>query len=617
MQELNMTKITLSLLTATLLLTSTYAEETLEDIEVISATQTRQKISSTTSNVAVITAQDIEERGFTSVAQALNSIAGISIVSNGGLGSSTSVYMRGASTNKILVLLDGVRYNDITSLSGADFGNLMISDIAQIEVVKGAQSGIWGADASAGVVNIISKSSTDGLNGSLYAEKGSFNTNKYGLNLSYKNALGYLKLSHAHIDTDGFSSYAPRGSDLTSLENDGYKNDTSSIYAGLNINENNNISLSHTIINAKIQADPFGSDGTYNIESKSKFSSVNFKHIDSFNELNLFAKRSIFSRFYPQAGAFGTANFDGEVQEYGLNSKIPYNAEDFVLLGADYKSFEHKNAIAKKFTSKALFISNTNTLSYIAGKTIITESLRYDQYDSFKNEFTGKIGIKHIYEKIEGLVSSINYGTGYNVPTLYHLYDPKSGNINLNPEKTSGYDISLAYKDFSLTYFKNTIDNLIQYESKYDNAGKWIGGNFSNVKGKSILKGIELAYQKELISDTLLSLSYSYVDAKDKDNKDLARRAKHLLKFGLDYYGIDKLHLGINGEYVGQRYDKADQKGQQTGKYAVLNFTASYDITKQIQVYGKIENLTDKYYQTVDGYATSPRAFYLGLKAKL
>ena len=139
-----MTTKTLSLITATLLLhTSTFAEETLQDITVISASKSTQNIHELTANVSVITEADIQERGYNTVAQVLNSIAGVSITQNGGLGQSTSVMLRGMDSKRTLVLIDGIRFNDITGLSGAPFEHLMVDNIAQIEVIKGAQSGVW------------------------------------------------------------------------------------------------------------------------------------------------------------------------------------------------------------------------------------------------------------------------------------------------------------------------------------------------------------------------------------------------------------------------------------------------------------------------------------------
>ncbi len=614
-----MTIKSLSLVTATLLLnTHTFAEEvTLDEITITTATKTTQNISSVTSNVDVITAQEIEDRGFTTVTQALNTLPGISLSSSGGLGQDSSLYVRGMSTNRTLVLIDGVRYNNVTSPSGAAYTHLMIADIAQIEVVKGAQSGIWGADASAGVINIITKKAKSGLHGSAYVEGGSFKTKKYGATLSYATESYNFKVSHDVVDTDGFTAQAPYGEDIDLFEEDSYKNQTTSIELGVNINASNKVELTHTLIDTEGKYDTYQApDSKAFANTKDTFSSINFHHVDNFNTLNIYAKSSVFDREFIAPNYMGeveTTEFDGEVKEYGINSKIPYGNEDFVLVGFDYKEFEHENEINKDYNNKGVFVTNSNTFNgFMDGKTIFTESLRYDNYSTFDNKLTGKIGLKHIHEKFKGLTTSVNYGTAYNVPTLYQLYSPY-GNTSLSTEETKSFDITIAYKDFTVGYFNTKIDDMIDFDM-----GTYA---YANMEGTSKINGIETAYKTSFFDILLLNVNYTHLlTAEDKEGKDLIRRAKDTLNVALDYYGIENLHLGIDAQYVGSRTDTKfnpdySTSNVQTGKYTVVNLTANYDITKEIKVYGKIENLGDKYYQTVYGYTTSPRAFSLGLKA--
>ena len=624
-----MTTKTLSLITATLLLTTqTFAEETLEDtnvttatettlkdINVTTATKTTQKISDITSNINVITSDELEDRGFTTVAEALSTLPGVSFSSNGGLGGTTSVYVRGFSTQRTLVLIDGVRFNDNTSTSGASFEHLMIADIEQIEVVKGAQSGVWGADASAGVINIISKKAKSGSHGEVHVEAGSFKTQKYGITLSQTSENYYIKASHNEVHTDGFSAQAPRGEEIDNFEDDAYENKTSLVQAGFNINETNKIDISHQIIDADTQYDGFNTPNDTKSKSTTKntLSFINFNHIDSFNEVDIYAKMSKFDREF--VSSFDTSAYDGKVKEYGFKSKIPYGAENFILFGVDYKSFEHENTINKKFNNQGYFLTSSSTFDgFISGKTILTKSIRYDKYSKFDNKFTGKLGLKHIHGNIEGLTTSVNYGTAYNVPTLYQLFAPATsfgaiGNADLTPETTKSFDVSVSYKDLTLTYFHNKITDLIGY-----------GNGYENIDGTSTIKGFEASYQAEVMEDLLLSVNYTKLSAKDAKGKTLVRRPEQTLNVAVDYYGVKNLHVGVDASYVGSRKDVIfnpdfSTSDVQTGKYTVVNFTTDYQIAEAFKVYGKVVNVTDKYYQTAYGYATSPRAFSLGLKA--
>lgn len=583
------------------LISSLQAKDSIElgSITVTSATKTSQSIKYVTSNVNVITSEEIEEKHYTTVAQALNSVSGINFTSNGGLGTSTSVQVRGFDSKRVLVLIDGVRYNDITGMSGAPFEHLMIGDIEQIEIVKGAQSGIWGADATAGVINIITKSAKKGTETSANVEYGSFNTKKYGALASYKSDNYYLKLSSQRVESDSFSAQAPRGEDLDTFEKDGYANTTSNIKLGFNINDTNKINISHTIIDADNNYDGFNDPEAQNTSSTNDtFTSINFNHIDSFNELDIYANKSIFDRKYSSS-----SEYDGEVYEYGLKSNISYAEKDFLVWGADYKTFEHKNDLNEKYTNKAIFLTNSNNFD----GTIITESIRSDSYDKFDNKLTGKFGIKHLVKNIDGLSASANYGTAYNVPTLYNLYSAY-GSTDITPESTSSYDVSVEYKVIKITYFNSNIKDMIDFDM-----GTF---TYNNIIGTSTIKGYEIEYNDEITKDLLINANYTYLDAKDKDEIALARRAKNSANLSLDYYGIKDLHLGVTAEYIGERYDDEDEQGQQTGKYTVVNIVTNYEVNKNFSIYAKVDNVFDKYYQVVDGYATAPLSGYAGIKAK-
>ena len=612
--------IKLSLITGIFLNINLIANEKLEDINVISATKTLQNINSTTSNIEVITAQEIEERHYTTVTQALNSLSGINFTSNGGLGTSTAIYMRGMASKRLLVLLNGVRQNDITGLSGTDFSNLIVADIAQIEVIKGSQSGIWGADASAGVINIITKKAKKGFHNTLSAEYGEFTSSDFGATLSYGAENYYVKLNAKKLKTDGFSAQVPHGDDVTKYEDDGYENTTISFDAGVSIDANNKITLSHTIIDAKSEFDggamkdspeDKANNSTYDSSSKSKFSRVDYHNKNALVDINLYASNSDFSREFPAYGS----NYDGDVREYGANGKVDYRDEDFVIVGADYKKFAHDNAISREYKNRAIFITNSNTFNKNGkSRTILTQSLRRDIYTAFDSKTTGKIGLKRVHHNIDGLTTSFNYGTAYNVPTLNNLYDPYSGNRNLNSENTKSWDISAELRGVKITYFKTKVEDMIDYVSIYGDDGSWLGGAYDNIEGTSTIKGVEIGYQTNIGEDFLISTSYTDLDATNEKGKTLARRPEKTLKLGVDYYGVEKLHLGLNGEYVGERFSRDDKQGQQTGKYTIANFSTNYQISPKFSVYGKVDNIMDKRYQTVDGYSTSPRAVYFGVK---
>src|SRR5574344_1303933 len=202
-----MKKINVSLVASFLIATNLYSQQTssLDEITISSATKSEEKLKNVTANVDVITAEDIESRKFKTVAEALNTIPGIQVSPSGGIGQQTSVFLRGMGSDKTLVLIDGIRYND-PSGNGANFEHLVINDIDRIEVIKGAQSSIWGADASAGVINIITKTAQNGTHGSVNLESGRYDSKTAKANISHKNENFDAKFGAMIVYTDGFSA---------------------------------------------------------------------------------------------------------------------------------------------------------------------------------------------------------------------------------------------------------------------------------------------------------------------------------------------------------------------------------------------------------------------------
>ncbi|MFW3356201.1 TonB-dependent receptor plug domain-containing protein [Aliarcobacter butzleri] len=614
-----MKKISTSLVASFFLATNLFSTDTLETITVTSATKTEQSIKDVTSNIDVITAQDIEARKFKTVVEALNSLSGVSISSNGGLGQTTSVYLRGMDSGRTLVLIDGIRYNDPSGF-GANFEHLMINDIERIEVIKGAQSSIWGADASAGVINIITKSAQKGTNGSAGIEYGRYDSKIANANISHKTDNFDAKLAATRVDTDGFSAMTPKGEKAKKYEDDGYENTTANVKLGYNFDENNRVSTSYEIIDTKVDYDSSPNDDQSEAKTKTHLANINYENKNEIATTKVYTNYTDIKREYSS----NTPKYKGIVQEYGINTSMDYLSSSNITLGADYKKFENKANLDKDYNNKGIFISNTN--KFFDDKTIITEALRYDRYSDFDNKATGKIGIKQYI--IDELNISANYGTGYNVPTFENLFAPTVtypawppfnastylSNPDLSPEKTKSYDIGIEYKGFSVTYFRNKVNNLIssQYIDTVANTDIY---KPINISGDSIFKGTELAYKNEIFEDLLLNLNYTNLSAKDRNGNKLLNRPTNKFGFGVDYYGLKDFHLNINGEYIGTRYSWGSPESIKTGNYTIWNAVVDYDINKTFSTYVKLDNMFNKDYQIVDGYATSQRAAFIGLKA--
>lgn len=590
-------------------------------VTVTSATKSEQSIKDVTSNITLITKEEIEEKNYLSLVDILKNVTGLNVISNGGLGSTTSVNLRGMGNNRSLVLVDGIRLQDPSSTSGANLSHIMASDIERIEIIKGAQSGIWGADASAGVINIITKSASKGVHTSANIEYGSFNTKKYGAGASYKNESLELKLSANKITSDSFSVQAPSGENVDDYEDDPYENTTLNFKAAYSFNDDIKVKLNFTNIDALKDYDSYGDpdDSTMQSDIKNTLYSASYLHSFDDHDFLLKYEKSKFQRdeigTVAQWGSEYVKVFNGEVTNIELNDNYKYTQDSFLLLGLGMSSDNVDYIMTDSSTKEQ---ENKNNYAYLTnsnrfGNTIFTQSVRYDNYDNFDNKSTGKLGVKHSFS--DKLFISSNIGTAYNVPNIVQELNPWGAiNTDLNPENATSFDFTFGYSGFELTYFHQKIEDLIEW---YDPDG-W-GGNpaiYKNLDGKSTFKGFELQYSKELAQEVFISSNYTYLSAKDKDGKELARRAKHSANLSVDYYISDNLHTALYAQYIGERFDGADKSGAQTGKYVLANFVTNYDINKNFKTFLKIDNITDKEYQEVDGYATARRSYYVGLNVK-
>ena len=572
----------------------------LGEVVVVSATKSEQKLKDVTSNVVVITKEDLEAKHITTVAEALREAQGVIVTQAGGLGGPASVYLRGFDSDSTVVLVDGVRINNPTLIGGqADIGNLIINDIDRIEIIKGPQSGVYGANAVAGVINIITSKANKKCSSNINFEYGSYNTKKSQVSFGKKFGNLSAKISYSYLKSGGFSAQADIKKDLDSYEDDSYENKNLNAKASYDFSQNDKLDLEYMQIDSVIDYDKslFEQEG-FTLTKNTKLYNIAFTHKYSNNS---------YSKIYFNRANFTTKDplgwipvFEGSNKQYGIDNKITFENLD-ILFGLD--RVESKDKVNNKtLKSKGVYI----TANYKYNNTIVSATLRRDFYSEFKDETTGKIGIKHTFDN--GLAVSANYGKAYRVPSLFEY----SLNPNLEPETTKSYDIGFEFKNFTFTYFNNKIDDEILYDMN-------LWSYYNSSKGAKI-KGYEIGY-KGSISDTLLfSLNYTRFSAKDKDGYQLLRRPKFIANLDLDYYGFEKTHINFNAQYIGKREDldfsTIPAKKVNTGNKFIANASIDYQISKNASLYLKINNIFDKKYQDVAGYATSGRAFYVGINAK-
>jgi vitamin B12 transporter len=184
------------------------AEEVSLGEVVVTATRTPEPVEQTASSVTVITGEELEERGITTLAEALREVAGIAVVQNS-LGGLTSVFVRGADTGQTVVMIDGVPIYDPSGLAKGDVSwilpHLKVDQIERIEIVRGPQSVLYGSNAMAGAINIITKEGKKKSEVKIQAEGGSYSTFAEGISLTGISEDVSYAISVKRMDSEGIS----------------------------------------------------------------------------------------------------------------------------------------------------------------------------------------------------------------------------------------------------------------------------------------------------------------------------------------------------------------------------------------------------------------------------
>ena len=615
-----MKQTTLSILTATLLLSPAFATEDLGEIIVTSNNKLPQKIKNSTANITVITAEDIEERGYQSVPEVLSHTAGFAFTSNGGPGQTSSVFIRGLSSDNLLILLDGIPLTDYTAPSAAaSLEHISLNTIERIEIIKGGQSSIWGAGAAAGTVNIITKGGEKDQ-GSISLKVGSHSTKGIGIDLSKVFEGGSLSLGAHILDTDGFSALAPEDA-----EKDGYRNKNYYFKGHFDLDTHSQISLFLRNDHGKYDFDS-GSAADISSHGDSEQTLYGFGYRYQKNALHIDAKvahRKI-SRNLSGTGAWGPWIYDtvGESTQYTLTANYHFSDKNTLTMGAEHtKNEAHTDSgfgpSSAQFKNSAVFANYTHTVDTLFGAdTTFNAVVRYDKFDQFDNKTTYRFGIKRAYNTLAGVHTSANIYTGYKAPSLFQFSNATG---TLKPESIEGHELSIGYKKYiNLTYFSNKIKDKI--DSSYDPAT--FKTSYFNSGNGIKTTGIELSGEYAFgESGLILGAHFTHMlDFQDASGKDVLRIPENSATLTLDYYFNNDSHLGLSANYVGKRrdmdYSTWPASDVTLKSYSTVDLTYNTKLSKNLNISVTAKNIFDKQYETVKGYSTEGRSVYATMEYK-
>ncbi|APZ51435.1 TonB-dependent receptor plug domain-containing protein [Salipiger abyssi] len=598
-------------------------------------------------SVDVLTEEDLERDGDTRVIDILARQPGVSIRSNGPLGTNAGITIRGVSQQNIAVRIDGIDVSDPAATQVAyDFGGLTAGDISQIEILRGSQSALFGSEAIGGVVNITTKrASRDGLSADVFAEYGSHDTLRSAATLYNRGEGHETAVTLSYVSTDGFSAADEDGLNYgTANPND--KNDEEDGYEARRLSFSGHydlgggaaeLSLSGFYEEAKYDYDENSSGRVFDgspddvvdsektgLRAALAFATGGVDHEISatwFRSDRALHGTSLDSSAPDTPPYTGTPypfrfEYEGTRQTYRYQAGFDLGATTRAVVGAErsIETYEDKIAGASSFGPYGSSQDQETTVTSLFSEFTFTPSenidlsfaLRHDDHSEFGGHTTGRLS--GVWRARPDLSLRANLATGYRAPSNYELYDAYSGNAGLDPETSVSFDLGVE-KRFGDTAWLSATAFWIEAEDIIDYS--YTSYAYVQADGTSTRRGIELAGAYELRPGLTLDGSYTWTDSFSSVSLDSsgwqASVPEHVFALGLSADITDRARISVNGLY------EADREG--LDDYGLVNSSFTYDVTDTAQAYLRVENLFDEDYQTAPGYGQSDRAWYFGVRA--
>lgn len=616
------------------------------DPVVVTATKTPVPLSQTTSAVEVFTAEDLEIRKIRTVTEALRLSQGTIVFSNGGPGTSSSVRIRGASSSQTLVIIDGAIANSGT-LGQFNFGPLTTDNIESIEILRGAQSMMWGSDAMGGVVNIRTKRGEGPFRAGAFFEYGSFNTLREGGTLSGQKGPIDLSMALSRWDSTGFSAINYRRG---ATERDSFRNWQASSRLGIALPWKGRFDVNFRWWDSDAAIDSsFGPSDVIDASNDSNglvISGIWEQPItDWYSHVLTLARAQEASQFDPGtqqrnlSTGLVSVPFGGPNETKVLSNRIESQHNFQIMkevalnLGYQFREQQGKNdtGLSKKILSSHAGFAQFQVNLF--ERFFASAGVRYDDYNTFGDATTYRVTGAYLLKETDTKIRS-SYSTGFRAPTINELFFPNFGNPDLDPEKSKSFDVAIDQFLFakrvklSVGYFKNRFKDLIQTIQDAGVCGTGaFGANFcpENVS-KARTQGWETSVSILLAQDLpfmkLLDIQgqYTYTSTRNLDtDRRLARVPVDQVSVRIHYQPIDPLNVVLDFRWVGSQFNQpstAEDDSQRVPSFKVVNLAVSYDVTKQVEVYARVDNLFNEKYEEILFFGTPVRSVFGGVRVQ-
>ena len=625
---------------------------------VVVANRAPEPLSKVGNSVTVIDQAAIEDSQAPLVSDLVVRTPGIALARNGGVGQTTSVFIRGADSDQTVVLIDGVQLNDpSTTAGGFDFGNLVTGDIARIEILRGAQSTLYGSQAIGGVIDIVTAEPTTPLGAGFTAEGGSNDTGTVTGHVGGRTDALQWRLAANWLGTGGISAFDERlggverdasqlGGGSGSLRYD-MTSDLALDLRGYFVQGRTDFDGYDTPANRFGMAGHFGDDNEYGkinqvlgyagftlrSPDRTLTNRVAFQYTDS--ETRQYDPAAPANLFSPSTETYyGIGRNEREEYQGTWHVTPRYQA----VFGAQHERSTISTDSPAFDYSGPMPIENAATIDsgylQLQGEVVdgltLTAGERYDRHDVYGGHTTGQAAVAWVVDDAHTILRA-SFGQGFKAPSLYQLFS-QYGNSTLQPEQAHGWDAGVEQPlangrgTVSATYFQRDSRDLIGFfdcltpsDGPLCPTHYQFGGYYLNV-ARARARGVETQGTFDATQNLTFAANYSFTDATDRSpgtatfGDQLPRRPRQAANASATVRWPFGLTTDAAVRYGGRSFDDAADRVA-LGGYVLVDLRASYALQDHVELTARVENVTGKAYETAYRYGSLGRVAFAGIRA--
>ncbi len=576
---------------------------------IVSATRTAQTVDETLAPVSVITRSDIARLQANTVQDVLRGLPGVSITNNGGAGKTTSLFLRGAESDQVLVLVDGLKVGS-ASLGTFLFQDLPVEQIERIEVVRGPRASIYGSEAIGGVVQIFTRKGGGELTPFGRVTVGSRHTFESSAGIRGGGERGWFNASGTAATTRGFDACRASltaGCFVDEPDRDGFRNRSVALRGGYRVTDTAEVEGYALATSGHNENDGGIFTGNRSdVRQRLVGGKVSLTPFEAW-QLTVRGGRSRDESDDDKDGAF-VSEFISRRDTFVVQNDVQIGDAHLLTAGFDWQRDQVAGSTAFPVRSrwnKGVF----GQVQAFYGDHELNAAYRHDSNQAFGAANTGSAAWGWRIHPAARMV--LSYGTAFKAPTFNELFFPFFGDPTLEPEESRSWELRFTGGSgdtrWSLSGFRSRVTNLIGFDP----------ATFTAINvGKARIRGIEATLSTTL-SDFDVDASLTLLDPRDRqpgatfDNL-LPRRPRQVVRVDVDRR-VGRFRVGTTLLAEGERFDDPANT-RRLGGYATVDLRAEYALAHAWTLQARVENVLDKRYETAAFFNQPGRGAFVTLR---